>query len=156
MPDAMVLELRRSETATTQLIIKTFLSVVMSIALIGYAMTAPDPTLRFAAWIGALLSLLLLGLRVMTLINSRIPLRITQDQVIISSSAKVTVSRAHITGAGHHPKSGHPCLYFDDPEKGHKGPLRLPVRFINLDHPALLAQLVGIFGVVPSADQDQT
>jgi len=142
-------EVKRAETATTQLIIKTVLSVIMSIALIGYAMTAPNPMLGLAAWVGSGISLTILGLRVMTLLNSSVPLRITKDEVTIASSAKVRVPRTQITGAGLHPKTNEPCLYFDDPDKGHSGPLRLPMRFIGTEHPVLLGQLIDVVGRVP-------
>ena len=145
------LEIKRSSTATTQLIVKVVLSVIMSIALIGYAMTAPNPTLGLAAFVGSGISLVVLGLRAMTLYHSRIPLRITQETVTIGSSIKVSVPRSQITGAGLHPKTGEPCLYFDDPASDHRGPLRLPMRFIDTENHVVLGQLIDVVGRAPEA-----
>ena len=155
MGDLPTLELPRDKQATTQLTIQAFLSVVLSVGLIGFAMTSDNPTMRLVFWGVALANLLVLGMRFMTLVNSRVPVSITQDTVTIGSSAKVRVPRSLITGAGHHPKTGEPCLYFSDPEKEQSGPLRLPTRFIRMDATELFGLLVKTVGRAPEANPDQ-
>lgn len=146
MADLPTLTLHRPKNVTVQLAIRTVLSVVLTIALIGFSATTADPSLKWLFGIVGGLNALVVGVRVLTLLNSKTPLQITQDSVIIASSGKVRVPRSHITGAGRHPATSEPCLFFDNPEKDQSGPLRLPLRFIGLDKDDLLAQLIATVG----------
>ena len=146
MADLPTLTLHRPKNVTVQLSIRTVLSIVLTIALIGFAATTPDASLKWLFAIVGGLNALVVGVRVMTLINSKTPLQITADEVIISSSAKVRVPRRQITGAGIDPKTDQPVLFFDDPDKGQSGPLRLPLRFIGLEKDDLLARLTQTVG----------
>ncbi|MGB0843802.1 MAG: hypothetical protein ACPGVN_03555 [Alphaproteobacteria bacterium] len=74
---------------------------------------------------------LMLVVQLMSLRNSKHPLSVYADKVVIGASLKVTVMREHVLGVGIHPKDETPCLMYKDALKGHEGAIRIPWNMIE-------------------------
>jgi hypothetical protein len=78
----------------------------------------------------AVVSAIMLAALLMLYQNTRTPLEINGDQVIIRSLITATLPLSKVVGIGEHPVRKEPTLTYNDPQKGQSGELRLPWSYI--------------------------
>jgi hypothetical protein len=79
-------------------------------------------------------------------VNSKSPLQIADDRIIITTLFPTAIPTSKIVGIGEHPTRKTPSLSYRDPDKGHSGELALPWSYIAEPQSEVLSRIRAVIG----------